>query len=1807
MRKRKKGRVIATVLAISLLVTSVPSGVYATEIAPEEKTESVEYVGTGENGDEKIILGEDKSLREETVKHFLNSDGSYTAVNYFEPVHYQEESGGEWIDIDNTIVEEDLTRTGQKGKRYVPKASPLDIVITEEEELVTTFMKNGEYQISWSYETSEKGEVNKKAFSDNVSKDQRTGKAGKEAEKVKRKEQLRDGLVHRNVEADVDIERILDGNLLKENILLHTKKSNTEYIIHYEIGELEHVQEDERNIVLYSQNKEEIFRISAPMMQDAAGEMSEELRLSVLEQNGTVLKVELAIDQEWIQAKERVFPVVVDPYVLKATTNSSYDASALYLLQNNYPYGTLAVGNDKGSAVGKAQSYMKFDLPSLKAGDMVTGGNLYVTQYSGDYGYSAVNQENLQINVYMVLTAWNESTIKQSTEHSSNPTRSANVSDYQRVGYTSTHKTINFDVTKIVKEWYEGEANYGICLRADDVDAWALASFIATDNTQYLTERPFLQITYLNNKGLEGRWTYHEQNLGESGSGYVNDYTGNLVYILPITATNGNVMPVNVSLIYNGYQNGQQIDQPTIAGKGWRLNIQQRIIKISSGSTELDTLLYNAGYRYIYEDMDGTAHYFLQKEGTTDTYVDEEGLELTLTISSNSNEKYQLKDADGGRVTFDAEGYLQKAYDTTGDYYAIGYKADGSHQLSTITDGTGRVIRFNLNASGCLTGIIDSAGRLYTLQYNNGELTGLVYPDGTHTTFAWTSGKLSKVVGKQGIGIRYSYPGAGDTATKSRVIKVEEIGRNGNTGQSVDIVYGGNRTSFTDNQGVKTHYIFDHYGRTINIGDSEGATEIYSYTDPVGNNTSNSKKAHLVNSVGVTSDYVKNLLKNHSFESGATDWNLTNAVINTNVADTYLGKQSVKLDGNARISQTVTADQNEFVFSAYAKTSGNTVKAKVEVVFQKADGTVLATAASTTSMSSDWDRLHISFEVPNSAAKFEVRCVAEGTGSAWFDCVQLEPGRELNQYNLIEDGSFERSPGSTWSSANTNSATDMRKESEARGGYYYIQGESTANKYLSQSIKIYRPAKEVYISVSGIAQGTSVPLSDEARKFAIAVRSSFSDGSSKTESFSFNEDYSEGWQRASGIVGYPGDDSSKTVNEIEVRLCYFQNENVARFDNLLVNIDKTGSTYTYDGEGNLISAKDNAGRNETFRYNNQGDILSAVSADNKAYEYTYANSIEHRLLSARSASSGLKFNFGYDDYGNVLFQRIQGTDSSGEATGEYIRATTTYTEDGNYVLRENDARGYGYKYTYDEDKGLVKTVTDKLNYVTTYSYNAQNDYLTGVSSEGTEISYTYNNGQLSKIAKEDTDYLFSYDTYGNLLSTSVGNRTLSTNVYGANNGELSSTTYGNGYSRNYVYDKYGRVTSIKQGGAAAYQFYYNADSQLARYVDIVNGKENTYTYDLQGRLERTDVSDGTSMEYAYNTMNLGTSVTYKMNGIGSRTIEHSYSAKDNLPEKTSVGAGYRISNAYDSLTRLEKKTYETGASDATVEYSYVGYTSAENANRTTGIVNGIYYNTQGSIELKDRLYVYDGAGNITSEYGGTKTASNIREKYTYDSKNQLIRNDSAVQGKSYTYTYDNAGNILSKSTYAYTTGSLGAAEGTVQYTYGDSSWGDLLTAYGGDTISYDAIGNMTAFRGKNFEWEGRSLRHIRSGADSYSYKYNSEGIRTEKNINGTETEFLLEGSQIIAETRNGETIWYYYDSEGNRIGLEKASKYYYYMYNIQGDVIGIVEADTGKVVAAYEYDAWGKCVSINNMGGYTIGEENPFRYRGYYYDAETGL
>lgn len=1286
-RRKNRNRLTALVLCMAMLVTSMPASAFASaestdaENTAQETAASAAEAGMygtaefAEDAEETAAepLAEDPSLRGETVKHFINDDGSYTAVNYFVPVHYRKEGSSAWTEIDNTLT------ASEDGQTYVPADSPVQAEIAAElsdGELV--HLQGKAHEISWTYEDVKPSKSEKKQLKEAAKKD-------KKAEKLEPDKSVTDGRVYGDIAESTDLEVIVDGTSLKENLILKDKHAQTGYVIRYDTDGLSAEQKDSHTVLL-KDGDETAFTISAPYMTDAAGAVSEDVSLQILSQDGGTIRVSLSVDKKWLKDKDRVYPVTIDPYVNETTKNFNYDACAIYNAGASYPYGTLVVGNDY-SDYGRAKSYVKFELPDLKAGDMVTGGMLHLAQCEGSYGFSGGDISSLQVNIYRVTSSWTADGIISSSGYSGLPGRDTTVVDIENVSYHSGVEWTEFDVSRVVKDWYEGRyENYGLCIMADDESDWAVARFLATDCTDYVNSRPVLTVTYLNNQGLESRWTCHEQSLGESGTGYVNDYTGNLVFTIPLVETTGQLMPVSLGLVYNGYQKGKNIDQVTKAGEGWRLNIQQCIIPINEDGTSLEKKLYDAGYRYIYEDADGTAHYFRLKEDSSSVYVDEEGLGLELkTVSTDDTmEHYQLTADDGGKLTFTSRGYLRKAYDDSGNFYTVKYSEDVPGAVTYILDGAGRKIDLTRDAGNRVTKVTDPAGRNVTLAYSDSGQTLLTvgYPDGTSTSLGYTEQRLRRIRGRDNIRLQYLYPDKGDASTRSRVVGIEEYSSSDggsyaedNRGNTLEISYAGNnRTRFTDNDDFHETYQFDNYGRTISVTDSNGNAGTYKYQ--VG--TDGSKKANTVKAAGVTSAYVDNLLENHSFENGIEGWNRPDSGTLVTTQESYLGEKSVLISGaDAYLNQKYAASSGTYTFSAYVKTSSADVLPRLQVYYYDENGDYLSAKSSRPlDREVSWERMRLTFKVPDGVSFFRVRCSIEGTGSAWFDCMQLETGRSVNAYNLVENGSFSDTDSAAWTKTNmSSSAGDGYTTSDTYGRCYRIYGDGSTYKRINQKIQIGKKAEKVHFLISGLGYGKSVPLGDD-RRFSLCIYTYFTDDTDTYAYVNFNPDYAAGWQAASGTVGYGDGHNGKTVDYIEVRCVYNYNENWGEFDNIRVSLDETGTAYTYDDDGNLTTATDNAGRHETFTYNSSGDLVKAENkTDNKEYNYTYSTSSKHRLLSAVSKSSGLKFKFTYDDDGNVTAQTVRHVTDDGTESEEYIKTRTYYTDSGNYVAKENDDRG----------------------------------------------------------------------------------------------------------------------------------------------------------------------------------------------------------------------------------------------------------------------------------------------------------------------------------------------------------------------------------------------------------------------------------------------------------------------------------------------------------------------------------------------------
>ena len=138
---------------------------------------------------------------------------------------------------------------------------------------------------------------------------------------------------------------------------------------------------------------------------------------------------------------------------------------------------------------------------------------------------------------------------------------------------------------------------------------------------------------------------------------------------------------------------------------------------------------------------------------------------------------------------------------------------------------------------------------------------------------------------------------------------------------------------------------------------------------------------------------------------------------------------------------------------------------------------------------------------------------------------------------------------------------------------------------------------------------------------------------------------------------------------------------------------------------------------------------------------------------------------------------------------------------------------------------------------------------------------------------------------------------------------------------------------------------------------------------------------------------------------------------------------------------------------------------------------------------------------------------------------------------------------------------------------------------------------------EDLRYEGRRLIGI--GKD-ISYEYDGEGRRISKTVKGNKEEYKYEGERLVKIIKEGREIEVLYDIKGEIVGLKNEEGYYYYRKDALGNIERIIDS-TGKTIVKYEYSVWGELIEEKEIENKKIVEDNPYRYKSYYYDKESGL
>ena len=1829
----KKTKFLLKAIAFSLAVIAVFQVLPLSTIATELNNSDIEEIATAQAAEKYLpeIIGEEKTLRDEYTKHFRREDGSFIAAVYSEPVHYIR--NGEWRDVDNTPVisrkdagtavmsaNANVNAYASNSKYSISKTPtpvtfPDDIgegriTITKGDNVISFGAKDTGRSVMSSAAIAQPSELVSSRMASAIEANANDNMADEDYE-AKLKTNVKHGAIsYTGAFENASLEYEVSSSMVKESIVVQKKADDYKYQFSINFGTYIPVKNENGGIDIYEslESMDPVMSILPPYMFDADNETSDAVTMNISGETGQDYTLTIDADAGWINSFGRKFPVVIDPtFVLDLGRNAVHDVH----VNQNHPkrnYDTdyqIEIGKDGKNIY---RTYIKYDLPTLPDLSVITYANIKLIQnWSRSFGDDAPF-----MNVYECKLPWDIKTINWGNQPYSELS-GMTIVDYTKF-VSGMSAEYNLDITKIAKKWYEDGENNGLVLTSSDESVNEKTSFYASRNI--VSNYPVVTINYVNNSGVESYWDYETVSLGDSGTAYINTYNGSLTYIHEDMSTNGLVAPAGISHVYStDSKNASGTFLDMKVGSGFSLNVFERIEAVTSEQL--------AAYPYKYIDADGTVRFF-QKTATANRFTCEFNSSVVLDYDANSsNARFIMSFEDGSKKYFNSNGYLLKTQDQNGNTITVNYTGK---QITSVTDGAGKSLRFVYNTNKTLREIVDPNGRSILFNYGNGKLGAITYPEGNQTFFDYNeAGLLTKITKLDLSVVQFEYKAiAASGGTFYRVSKVSSH----TSDLAHDLIdyltfeYRTGDTLIKNKSGDELTIAFDNSGRAVNktVNGEDVSTTGYNQTGDLNNTRSFASN---------TFSSVNNF---YSVVRPSSDgWDVKYDNPSYKIADRYscerkgFGSNTEKR-GSKGIQGTIY-DQHWF-----SPTPGKTytVSAYISVVDELLSGAVMikiiafdeeknelaqVQSVSLTTTDNQWRILNASISLPENASKILVQIgLFEGEGVYYLDAIWIAEGATPTKFNLTRNSSFywydEAVPSKYWKYSQKNNVSNMKN-----GANYLLRfkGDPDLAVTASQEHSINGKAGDVLVFGANSKADCSASGNDGHRFYGIKVYLIDEyQNILQTKVIQFNKEVSGTWQSLLGSIKAEQDYMS-----VVTELCYEYEVNYAYFDDAFLYRDAFGTYYSYNSNGTAQKVENDNGNSVEYSYNQRNDLTQVVSKSNdQVKSQTQLAYNNNHNLTQLSQNGKTTTTYNYPETGNKgLPISVTVTDSDNRS------ATTSYTyyDNYNYLKSVTDPTGATTEYEYDYGgtikNGLLTKVTDPNGNVTEYEYNRRSEFLTAVSNPDetlgnprTELSYIAGR-KLSQISNADVSYSFTYNSYETTESVELGGTLfLATNQYDES-GKLDTVTYANGDTHKVIYDDKNRVSEDVYNGTTSFKYHYNEDGNLGKLIDNDNDIEWFYQYDLAGRLTSAASDDNRMILYGYNDKNETESIQVVDNNTTVMDTRYSYD-EYGTPSQISVPSMTGNPSQKYSVDDFGRVTRTTNVYNGSEEQNNVqtAYSYAVKNGNQTGIVDSILFlksiGDSYTALLPELSYDYDANGNIIRVYENDIQ----RVRYYYDGLNRLVREDNNYIDKTITYCYDKCGDILSKSEYVLTSAeTLGEPINTVTYSYTDANFKNAVTQYGDDVIVYDASGNPTSYRGYTMTWaKGRQLASLSGNGKSMSFKYDNAGIRTSKTVSGVETKYTYLGGTLVSQKTGDEVINFAYSAGGAPYGFSYNGQSYFYLLNLQGDIIGIYDG-SGNVVVRYTYDSWGKVISVTGSLADTVGVKNPLRYRGYYYDVETKL
>lgn len=1817
--------------------------------------------------------------RKKREKHFLREDGTIIAKLYNDDVHFKK--NGIYEEIDNRLI--------IKDNEYINKNNSFKTIFNDKF-LLQLFENNNYLKIKL--------------------KDKRSNRI----KKIKSTSKLKSTIYFEEIIKNIDFRYALFSNKIKENIIIKEKLENLDNLI-FEVNTNLQLRQIDDEYIVAEKNGEIMYYFEPLFMIDSNNNKCINIRYCLNKKNDNCYHLSLNVDYDWLNDAKRKYPIIIDPTISRYSSETGVIDT--YIQSGNPNYNTsfkdyVEVGNfyyDNTDHISR--TLLKFELPQLETGSQILDAKVTLIGYPIEGILASEAYQFLE--VHRLTSDWQESTVTWNNMSNNFDSRVEGV--FEAVRSTSYNNEIeyvenNINITDLVKKWYMDLPNYGIMIKAvDETDRRDFyPKFFSKENdVSGESPHPTLQITYRNINGLEDyiKTFDHKYTIGKAS---VNSFNGNLTSSFMLIDSKYGPFPFSLSLFYN--TNDVVCNKNYGIGKGYKFNFYQTIEVF-----ETDTFT-----KYLkYMDEDGTYHYFskqyeyidnngeIAEIDEKDIYYDEDGLGFKI---KEFEDRYELYDKENNIETFTINnniGYLTKIENLSAELNIL---YDSSNRLIKITESDSNELNISYLSNQI---IITYNNETVYLNISDNKVNSIVTSDGTTNIVYNSNNIIDNILDVNNKKVMFEYY----NKFPFKIKKVTNYDKNNNIINYYNLDYGFNSTILTDDNLRKIFLVFNNNGNIVssellktenNINDSYGIGNIfgdyYQYTN------------RLISS-GVPIRYVKNYLKNTSFESNENYFLSDNCTLNITDEEANSGYKSLKItslnvNDKAYQNNIIVPKNDYYTFSCYLKSNCRTI---ISLSYEE-NNEIIESNSEIIYPNSIFSREDVTIFYPDTASSnINIKIKLLDIGDCYIDDIQLEKGRVDNNYNYIENSDFSdgltdwnTSDNSSFSVVNINNLfnalkismnpcnpTSIYKEFNLKGhagdlftiSFWYKNEGVCLNDidmgYNHVIIKFEPDVEEPEFNEENDKELIDYPMfhcvfpsdnlnpnREEWQYFTYTFMAE--DFDYKSVSLSFNQQYDANNLYITNLCLYKDirtesfeyDEDGNHISTTKANLEDYKFD-IDRNNKLLGITNPKNNKLSFEYIDNNLFKTSSMEKISTFyNYNEYGknDIVKVenrndyTNLDNNMFRIRIPNSKNYfKIIMNRVNISNVKVpdawyfipeiinnakyykikhsilnlflntNNDYLSLSNASFGLFELITTDGI---EYIikekeseKCLTLENDTLCFKLEENITQNYKYcletstssqfyeyhiKYSSDckhvieeEDEMLrLKRNTfgsnDLISNVNDYSGNKEyiydiKDRLISYTNNNKTIEYEYNiDNQLSKVSNGTKNFHLVYDSAFRKTGIIGNNNTPIINYEYNTQGHISRLLFPNNQYIKYYYDEFGRIVrKTKDNDLTDYNYLYDSNGNLARV--ICGDRTIKIKYDLAKRLSKY-INNDFAIDYVYDENNCLVSKKFKI--ANEVNIVNTEVDKDNNIKKCSFDQN-EITNNYDSLGRIISSSYN-GSFEVNRQY-------LNNGKRTSTVLKKL---KNGNNEI---LYNYDNRGNIRLIYNNGV----LTNKYIYDDILQLVKEYDYVSNRVIDYKYDSYGNILCEKVCSIYDYSLLERH---KYIYEYENSFNKLIKYDNSTITYDSFGNITAIGNKEFSWSnGRELNSYSDGNNFVEYNYNDNSVRTSKIVNNIKTNYYLDGDKIAIEKSNNYMIYYIRDINKNLIGFKYNNNTYYYLKNGQNDIISIMDINNN-ILANYKYDSWGKLLAIYDSNGIDvtnntshIGNINPFRYKSYYYDIESGL